>query len=143
MKKIQQGFTLIELMIVIAIIGILASIAIPAYQDYTNEASVGSCLQEITPGKTQFELVANKNRGDTSSITAADDIGLNAGGSACDLGITATGNANGSGTIVGNVTVGGVASTLTHTRTASNAVPPGEWSCAAGGGAVGIMATCP
>ncbi len=52
MKKVQQGFTLIELMIVVAIIGILAAVALPAYQDYTVRAKVTEGLSLADSAKT-------------------------------------------------------------------------------------------
>ena len=52
MKRIQQGFTLIELMIVVAIIGILAAIALPAYQDYTIRAKVSEVILAASGSKT-------------------------------------------------------------------------------------------
>ncbi|KER87332.1 pilin [Xanthomonas arboricola] len=75
MKK-QQGFTLIELMIVIAIIAILAAIALPQYQNYVAKSQVTAGLAELSPGKTQYETLLNEGKGDT--LTTADSVGLKA-----------------------------------------------------------------
>jgi type IV pilus assembly protein PilA len=68
-KKIQQGFTLIELMIVVAIIGILAAIAIPAYQDYTIRAKVTEGLNLADSAKTA--VAESFQSGGLTGLTAA------------------------------------------------------------------------
>ncbi len=60
--KNQKGFTLIELMIVVAIIAILAAIALPAYQDYTSKSNVTAALADLASHKTQFEMEKSAGR---------------------------------------------------------------------------------
>jgi type IV pilus assembly protein PilA len=76
MKNVQKGFTLIELMIVVAIIGILAAIAIPAYSDYTVRAKVSEGVQIGASAKT----TVSENFSNDGSLVAGDETVT---GSAC------------------------------------------------------------
>ena len=70
MKTAQQGFTLIELMIVVAIIGILAAIALPAYQDYTVRAKVQEGVSASAPVRTAIGIACSEGE-DMTSLTNA------------------------------------------------------------------------
>jgi type IV pilus assembly protein PilA len=80
LKQVQQGFTLIELMIVVAIIGILAAIAIPAYQDYTIRAKITEGLNLADSAKTSVG----------EGFQSGDIVGLNAAATAWSQGFTPT-----------------------------------------------------
>jgi type IV pilus assembly protein PilA len=71
-RKTETGFTLVELMIVVAIIGILATFAIPAYQDYVAKSKFGVALAEVSAGKVGIE--ARLNDGET--VTMPEEVGL-------------------------------------------------------------------
>jgi type IV pilus assembly protein PilA len=124
MKHIQKGFTLIELMIVVAIIGILAAVALPAYQDYTIRAKVSELVLAASGFKTS---VAEKAMTDASLTSAGVGLtvsvsGKVAGGSVANDGvITITGSQATVGTAVTIV--------LTPTLTTDGKV---TWACGTG-----------
>lgn len=120
--RLHQGFTLIELMIVIAIIGILASIAIPIYQEHVAKSQHGAGFSEIYPGITGMETLLNSGE----NVNSPDQIGLKASTERCEtitaIGDVNTGEANIKCKLKGHYLIAN--SVITWSRTLK-----GYWSC--------------
>ncbi len=99
MVKVQKGFTLIELMIVIAIIGILAAVAVPQYSQYTKRAKYSEVKLAVSPIKSAVELCRQRNAGAADCGTT--NGGINSGVTTAQLTRAA------SAALVGSVTLDG------------------------------------
>jgi type IV pilus assembly protein PilA len=125
-RKEEAGFTLVELMIVVAIIGILATVAMPAYQDYMAKSKFGVALAEVAAGKVGIDTRLN----DGETITLPEEVGLAPADKPtanCKFGATAN-------TEAASLTcqiVAGPASVRDQVITLTRDRDSGAWSCSA------------
>ena len=131
MKQLQKGFTLIELMIVVAIIGILAAVAIPAYQDYIARAQVTEAISLTAGGKTPLsEYYAAKGVWPT---TASDVMGTVAGKFVSSISITTGAGISGALALTATMATVGVNSAVSGSTLILATADEGKtWSCTGG-----------